>query len=190
MFNFRGSSDIIPVSEAPPSTVHILASCHSLAQLDNTLVGDPLEKATLQATEWNLTKSTSNISSKINLAGISCHMRPKNAPHIEKNVARMAHGGKVAERPPPKEKSSKNGENVAKRHPTPPVVANIIFYGASVYSCLPLRVPMYVHHITRSVIFPQPRWKHSILNENCDSFFISLTLQTIQCYLVTHVHRG
>jgi len=52
----RESGKVLPVTGAPIETVHVLVTCHSLAQLDDELIGDPLEKATLTAAEWNLTR--------------------------------------------------------------------------------------------------------------------------------------
>ena len=45
-----------PVKESPFETQLVLASCHSLTLLEGELVGDPLEKAALNAIEWNLSK--------------------------------------------------------------------------------------------------------------------------------------
>lgn len=58
--NFSGK-EMISATEAPIETAHVLATCHALVHLDDELVGDPLEKATLKAVEWNLTKGQDNV---------------------------------------------------------------------------------------------------------------------------------
>ena len=45
------------VDQAPVETQQVLGCCHSLLMLDDELVGDPLEKASLTALNWELTKS-------------------------------------------------------------------------------------------------------------------------------------
>ncbi|CAG9533011.1 unnamed protein product [Cercopithifilaria johnstoni] len=51
-------------SEAPPESVQVLVTCHSLVRFDEDLVGDPLEKACLSWAEWNLTKNDTVIPRK------------------------------------------------------------------------------------------------------------------------------
>ncbi|XP_034950468.1 manganese-transporting ATPase 13A1 [Chelonus insularis] len=52
-----GDTNVINVENAPIESIQVLASCHSLVQLDDGIVGDPLEKATLKAVNWTLTKN-------------------------------------------------------------------------------------------------------------------------------------
>lgn len=49
--------NMMPMNEAPEHTIQVLASCHSLVQLEETLVGDPVEKASLNAINWSLSKN-------------------------------------------------------------------------------------------------------------------------------------
>nr|MBE5724976.1 putative cation-transporting ATPase 13A1 [Cucujiformia] len=79
-------SKVTILSEAPADTIKVLASCHSLAQLDDGLVGDPLEKATLLAIDWNLTKSDAVIPKR----GKSYAMKIFNRFHFSSNLKRMS----------------------------------------------------------------------------------------------------
>lgn len=56
--NSSSPDQLISVEEAPSDTVRVLASCQALVVLDDgELVGDPMEKATLKAINWNPTRS-------------------------------------------------------------------------------------------------------------------------------------
>jgi cation-transporting ATPase 13A1 len=48
---------LVPVTETGKDTVLTLAAAHALVLLeDGTIVGDPMEKTTLSALDWKLTK--------------------------------------------------------------------------------------------------------------------------------------
>lgn len=59
-----GNTEITNVEDAPIESIQVLATCHSLVQVDDGIVGDPLEKATLKAVNWSLTKNDAVIPKK------------------------------------------------------------------------------------------------------------------------------
>ena len=60
----ENSPGIISIDAAPAESVQVLATCHALVQMEDGLVGDPLEKATLEAMDWTLTKGEAVIPKK------------------------------------------------------------------------------------------------------------------------------
>ncbi|KAK0091546.1 hypothetical protein PV326_003051 [Microctonus aethiopoides] len=59
-----GNVDMMHIDDAPIESIQVLATCHSLVQLDDGIVGDPLEKVTLKAINWSLTKNDAVIPKK------------------------------------------------------------------------------------------------------------------------------
>ena len=56
--------EITPIQSIPLQTLHTIATCHTLINLDDELIGDPLEKVALQAIEWGLTKADVCVAKK------------------------------------------------------------------------------------------------------------------------------
>merc|ERR1719495_2424181 len=81
-----GKDGVIPVDQAPTESIQVLATCHSLVMLDDGLVGDPLEKATLTAVDWSLTKGEAVIPRKGKLAGLKIFQRH----HFSSALKRMS----------------------------------------------------------------------------------------------------
>lgn len=71
----KNNSNVTPIIDAPIESIHVLATCHSLAHLDDGLVGDPLEKATLTAIDWNLTKANAVIPKRGRSPGLKIFHR-------------------------------------------------------------------------------------------------------------------
>lgn len=73
-------------SDFPIETVQVMATCHSLVQLDNDLVGDPLEKATLEAVDYTVQKNDLVFPKKGRQSGIRIIQRF----HFSSQLKRMS----------------------------------------------------------------------------------------------------
>nr|NVI71720.1 putative cation-transporting ATPase 13A1 [Cucujiformia] len=82
----RNDSKVTPIGDAPMESVQVLATCHSLAQLDDGLVGDPLEKATLTAIDWNVTKADAVVPKRGKSPGLKIFFRH----HFSSALKRMS----------------------------------------------------------------------------------------------------
>lgn len=83
---FSGQQGVVPLSETSLDSIQVLATCHALAQLDDGLVGDPLEKATLTAVDWNLTKGDAVIPKRGKAPGMKIFHRH----HFSSALKRMS----------------------------------------------------------------------------------------------------
>lgn len=86
MVNTKPPAKVTKVSEVPIETAQVLATCHSLAHLDDGLVGDPLEKATLSAVDWTLTRADAVIPKR----GRSAAMKIFHRHHFTSALKRMS----------------------------------------------------------------------------------------------------
>lgn len=77
---------IMAIADIPESTAHVLGSCHSLVQLEDGLVGDPLEKATLTAIDWSLTKGDSVVPKRGKFKALRIYQRF----HFSSSLKRMS----------------------------------------------------------------------------------------------------
>ncbi|CAG9767898.1 unnamed protein product [Ceutorhynchus assimilis] len=82
----KKDSAVTPIQDVPLETVHVLASCHSLAQLDDGLVGDPLEKATVTAIDWTVTKADCMLPRRGKSPGLKIFVRH----HFSSQLKRMS----------------------------------------------------------------------------------------------------
>lgn len=85
-FSLANQEQITPVSKCPSYTQQVLASCHSLAHLDDKLVGDPLEKKILEAVNWNYSKSNMVTPKRGRAAPLKIHQRF----HFNSTLKRMS----------------------------------------------------------------------------------------------------
>ena len=84
--NSKDLKKINQSSELPLETVQVMATCHSLVQLEDDLVGDPLEKATLEAVDYGVAKNDVVLPKKGRQSGIKIVQRF----HFSSQLKRMS----------------------------------------------------------------------------------------------------
>lgn len=63
-----------PVADASTEAAMVLAACHSLVHVDNELVGDPLELASLEAVQWMYGRSGTSVPKRGGASSVSCRI--------------------------------------------------------------------------------------------------------------------
>ncbi|KAL6179089.1 hypothetical protein ACLB2K_050605 [Fragaria x ananassa] len=80
-----GSTDLEPdMSKVDCQTLEILASCHALVFVDNKLVGDPLEKATLKGIDWSFKSDDKAMPKKGNGKAVQIVQRHHFASYLKR----------------------------------------------------------------------------------------------------------
>ena len=77
---------LVTLENAPKESIQVLATCHSLVMMEDGVIGDPLEKATLTALGWNLTKGDAVIPQKGSHPAIKIFSRH----HFSSSLKRMS----------------------------------------------------------------------------------------------------
>ncbi|TDL20605.1 endoplasmic reticulum Ca-transporting P-type ATPase [Rickenella mellea] len=106
---------LVNVKETSRETTLCLASAHALVRLDDgTIVGDPMEKATLEALEWNLSKGD-------NVAAAN-----KDAPHAHPLIVRRRFQFSSALKRMSTVSSLKNGKTIASVKGAPETIKGML----------------------------------------------------------------
>merc|ERR1719328_893227 len=77
---------LVSLEKSPKESIQVLATCHSLVMMEDGMIGDPLEKATLTALGWNLTKGDAVIPQKGSHPAIKIFSRH----HFSSSLKRMS----------------------------------------------------------------------------------------------------
>ncbi|KAJ3314110.1 hypothetical protein HDU76_002479, partial [Blyttiomyces sp. JEL0837] len=62
--------ELVKPTSAPKETIHVMAAAHALVQLDDGVIGDPMEKNTVESVEWTVGKNDTMFSKKTSSTSI------------------------------------------------------------------------------------------------------------------------